>query len=264
MSLHPLNRAAQLGDLEALRRELAAGADPDSRHSEYPDNPDIPGWTALAWLCVGKQPTSQLITNRCITMSDDVRLQCIRALLDAGASPNANNDDRAPLTYATAQGYAAIVRVLLAAGADPRFADSGTHGTLGWTALHAAAGTGSVSCAIALIKAGADVDAEITSPYNMVSPTPLLYVIRHNGRRKQCMIWALLRGGARLDMTRMAALPGGAPPYITKVDAAGGWKKYEQSHRKRLTTMFTRVLFPHLPIGAISNIVYFWAHVGFY
>ena len=78
------------------------------------------------------------------------------------------------------------------------------------------------------------------------------------------MIWALLRGGARLDMTRMAALPGGAPPYITKVDAAGGWKKYEQSHRKRLTTMFTRVLFPHLPIGAISNIVYFWAHVGFH
>ena len=52
--------------------------------------------------------------------------------------------------------------------------------------------------------------------------------------------------------------------YLEKVDAAGGWKKYEQAHRKRLTTMFTRVLFPHLPIGAISNIVYFWAHVGFY
>ena len=185
-------------------------------------------------------------------------------MLDAGASPNANNDDRAPLTYATAQGFAAIVRVLLAAGADPRFADSGTHGTSGWTALHAAAGTGSVSCAIALIKAGADVDAEITGHYHLLSPTPLLYVIRHNGRRKQCMIWALLRGGARLDMTRMAALPGGAPPYIAKVDAAGGWKKYEQAHRTRLTTTFTRVLFPRLPIAAISNIVCSWAHVGFY
>ena len=215
-------------------------------------------------MCVGKQPASQLEPEYYFQISDDVRLKCVQAMLDAGASPNANNDDRAPLTYATAQGFAAIVRVLLAAGADPRFADSGTHGTSGWTALHAAAGTGSVSCAIALIKAGADVDAEITGHYHTLSPTPLLYVIRHNGRRKQCMIWALLRGGARLDMTRMAALPGGAPPYIAKVDAAGGWKKYEQAHRKRLTTMFTRVLFPHLPIAAISNIVYFWAHVGFY
>ena len=202
-------------------------------------------------------------------MSDDVRLQCVQALLDAGASPNANNDDRAPLTYATAQGFAAIVRVLLAAGADPRFADS----TSGWTALHAAVGTGSVSCAIALIKAGADVDAEIRGHYHTLSPTPLLYVIRHNGRRKQCMIWALLRGGARLDMTGIAALPGAhyslaqegaVPSYIAKVDAAGGWKKYEQAHRTRLTTTFTRVLFPRLPIAAISNIVCSWAHVGFY
>ena len=182
-------------------------------------------------------------------------------MLDAGASPNANNDDRAPLTYATAQGFAAIVRVLLAAGADPRFADS----TAGWTALHAAAGTGSVSCAIALIKAGADVDAEHTGADHILSPTPLLYVIRHNASlNTQRVVPVLLRGGARLDMTRLAALPGGVPPYIAKVDAAGGWKKYEQPHRKRLTTMFTRVLFPHLPIGAISNIVYFWAHVGFY
>ena len=52
--------------------------------------------------------------------------------------------------------------------------------------------------------------------------------------------------------------------YIRRVDAAGGWKKYEQAHRKRLTTTFTRVLFPRLPIAAISNIVCSWAHVGFY
>ena len=77
------------------------------------------------------------------------------------------------------------------------------------------------------------------------------------------MIWALLRGGARLDMTRMAALPGGAPPYIAKVDAAGGWKKYEQAHRKRLTTTFAKA-FPRLPVDAISHMVVFAFHVGFY
>ena len=52
--------------------------------------------------------------------------------------------------------------------------------------------------------------------------------------------------------------------YIRRVDAAGGWKKYEQSHRTRLTTTFARVVFPRLPIAAISNIVCSWAHVGFY
>ena len=49
-----------------------------------------------------------------------------------------------------------------------------------------------------------------------------------------------------------------------RVDAAGGWKVYEQAHRRRLMAMFVRVVFPHLPIAAISNIVHFWAHVGFY
>ena len=77
------------------------------------------------------------------------------------------------------------------------------------------------------------------------------------------MIWALLRGGARLDMTRMAALPGGVPPYITKVDAAGGWKNWEKAHRKRLTTTFAKA-FPRLPVDAISHMIDFAFHVGDY
>ena len=197
-------------------------------------------------------------------MSDDVRLQCIQALLDAGASPNANKDDRAPLTYATAQGFAAIVRVLLAAGADPRFADS----TSGWTALHAAASQGHVSCAIALIKAGADVEAIRRGHYReSIDDTPLLYAIRHH--RSDMMIPILLRAGARLDMSAIAAMSQNlgvtvrAAPYITKIHAAGGWKKYEQAHRKRLTTTFAKA-FPRLPVDAISHMIDFAFHVGFY
>jgi hypothetical protein len=81
------------------------------------------------------------------------------------------------------------------------------------------------------------------------------------------MIPILLRAGAKFDMSRFLPptdISGESLTYLLGVDAAGGWKKYEQSHRTRLTTTFARVLFPHLPIGAISNIVCLWAHVGFY
>ena len=167
------------------------------------------------------------------------------------------------MTYATAGGDPSIVNALLRAGADPNYAN--IHG---WTALMAAVTIGRVSCAIAVIKAGADLEAEC-GPRRR---TPLVLAIENSSR----MIPILLRAGARLDMNRITqafhdsrqSWPSRdwAPLelYLEKVNAAGGWKKYEQPHRKRLTTMFTRVLFPHLPIAAISNIVYFWAHVGFY
>ena len=51
--------------------------------------------------------------------------------------------------------------------------------------------------------------------------------------------------------------------YIRRVDAAGGWKKYEQAHRKRLTTTFAKA-FPRLPVDAISHMIDFAFHVGFY
>ena len=157
------------------------------------------------------------------------------------------------VTYATARGDPAIVNALLRAGADPNHAN-----TSGWTALMAAASTGAVSCAIALIKAGANLEAV----YPSTNHTPLLFAARNSPRN----VPILLRAGARLDTSRLRNLLPLGPclTYLLGVDAAGGWKKYEQSHRTRLTTTFARVLFPHLPIGAISNIVCLWAHVGFY
>ena len=165
------------------------------------------------------------------------------------------------MTYATARGDPAIVNALLRAGADPNHAN-----TSGWTALMAAASTGAVSCTIALIKAGANLEAvyePILSDPERTQRTPLDLAAKVSPR----MIPILLRAGAKFDMSRF--LPptdiSGAPlTYLLGVDAAGGWKKYEQSHRTCLTTTFARVLFPHLPIGAISNIVCLWAHVGFY
>jgi hypothetical protein len=79
------------------------------------------------------------------------------------------------------------------------------------------------------------------------------------------MIPILLRAGARIEMTRIAEIPGliYVPPYIVKVHVAGGWKKYEQAHRKRLATTFAKA-FPRLPVDAISHMVDFAFHVGFY
>ena len=177
----------------------------------------------------------------------------------------------APLTYATKLGDPAIVNALLRAGANPNYAN-----VMGWTALMAAVNTGAVSCAIALIKAGADL--ELSQPL-AGRFTPLILAACQRSPR---MIPILLRAGARLDMTRfdsilekLAAQRARHPPwrtanlranltYIRRIDAAGGWKKYECRHRKQLTTTFARVVFPRLPIEAISNIVCFWAHVGFY
>ena len=51
---------------------------------------------------------------------------------------------------------------------------------------------------------------------------------------------------------------------LERVQAAGGWKKYERTHRMRLTTTFARVVFPRVPTEVVAHIVSLWAHVGYY
>ena len=115
-------------------------------------------------------------------------------------------------------------------------------------------------------KAGASADGEHTN-YG----TLLEYAVWMNHRR----LWPFFfRLGAahprppesmpKPNITGSWYAPHRAHPYFGKIEAAGGWKKYECRHRKQLTTTFARVVFPRLPIEAISNIVCFWAHVGFY
>ena len=124
---------------------------------------------------------------------------------------------------------------------------------------------GKVSCAIALIKAGANLEA-FSNPSQR---TPLVLAVYSNRR----IIPILLRAGARIDtcMNRIGNLsqnpymPGTASRaiFVGKVDAAGGWKNWEKAHRKRLTATFAKA-FPRLPVDAISHMVMFAFHVGFY
>ena len=54
-------------------------------------------------------------------------------------------------------------------------------------------------------------------------------------------------------------------PYVARVHAAGGWKRYEQAHIMRLAPIFSKI-FPQsrLPHEMVAHVVSFWAHVGHY
>ena len=83
------------------------------------------------------------------------------------------------------------------------------------------------------------------------------------------VIPVLLRYGADLDRAlRVPSLkiPFQTPRkvYLERVQAAGGWKRYERAHRMRLTKTLARVAFPHVPTEVVSHIVDLWAHVGYY
>ena len=52
--------------------------------------------------------------------------------------------------------------------------------------------------------------------------------------------------------------------YLRKVAAAGGFKAYEKAHRMRITATCARVVFPRLPVDAVSHVVAFAFHTGYY
>ena len=51
-------------------------------------------------------------------------------------------------------------------------------------------------------------------------------------------------------------------PYIVRVRNAGGWKKYEQAHLARITSILAPT--PRLPPEMVRKIVEFWLHAGNY
>ena len=195
-------------------------------------------------------------------------------LLAAGASPDRvegmQGSYESALSNSAYLGDPAVVKLLIAAGADPTQADVN-----GWTTLHAAASSGptgrtrrNAACAVALLRAGADVNAVYNAGSDQVW-TPLMWCLQRAGgrdTRHSYVLPVLLRTGATLDMAsieRYDDVVGYA--YLAKVHAAGGWKRYAQAHVARLAPIFAKV-FPHarLPPELVGHIVSLWAHVGYY
>jgi hypothetical protein len=120
--LPPLHRAARAGAVAEVAALLQAGSPVD-------EPAGVNGWT----------PLQHAIHKR--------QIAAAKALLAAGANPNAGNNPPAsprasrltPLMMAAGYGQLEMVETLLAAGADPRL----SHGTV--NALWAAAGFGAIA-----------------------------------------------------------------------------------------------------------------------
>ena len=258
--LPPLQTAARSGDVEELRALLLNGVSPHST--------DSIGATALHWACHGPRKAGQI--------------DCLKLLVEHGASVNARDTlGNTPLHFCVMldggtlpADNAAIMSLLIEAGADVR-----ARTDRGREALHMAARFGAVECTVALLKAGASVNARsnVGPGYAHPGTTPLEFAAADKSNHTNtapCLhrVWPiLLRAGADLPAEA-------DDPYLQKVIDAGGWANYERRHRDKLTAMLTpkdhtderrrsrRRLSPlrRLPPEVLRRIVAYAFHAGYY
>ena len=231
-------RAVRAFDVEALRRCLAAGVDPDVLHAN------------------GASPLYVLVRFRAAMRPAEriqERLECISVLLEAGASVNLTAGEivpAAPLFWAvetSSPSFEPVIELLIESGAD-------VNATVSWasrvnTVIAVAAIHGTAATVKKLITAGAvglDHALELAILYS-----------------NQRICASLLRAGVALP----AELPGedecadGRPYYMEKIAAAGGYKAYENAHRQRLVAIFAPK-FPHLPADMLGRVLEFVFDVG--
>ena len=223
--------AVKAFDVEALRREIAAGVDP---------NIQLPYSAApLHYAVIIKRPFRKRLQER---------LECISVLLEAGAAVDLKYSGLTPLHYAAGNKYAAyqaVIAMLLEAGADPNFTDTYHRSVL----VHAAA-AGTAGAVRMLISAGAvDLDRALKHAIG-------------NGKQRSCTL--LLRAGAAIPAGVFDASDRGprqTRAYIERIRAAGGYKACEKAHRQRLVAVFLPKL-PHLPHLLLGRVLEFTWDIG--
>ena len=228
----PIHDAIRAGDVEAVRRELAAGVSPDLRASTLNSFPgdvpnSIPVWTPL---CVALVYTGSY-------QSATALLETVSLLIEAGADVDAVcNLDRFRYTaiwFAAHSGRRKLVAALIAAGVS--------------TSLHV--GGGSFDRPLRPVERG----------FNDCG---------HNGNQLH-ILWQLLRAGSPLPRSDRAKWmrPGSAAynaaaiDYVNAVAAAGGEVAYEKAHRAKLAAIFVPKLL-QLPAEVIPTVIGFWAYTG--
>ncbi len=248
-----LGQAAFMGDLQALRRELAKGPVID----EY----DNHGLTLLHKLCGGPP-------RHGFDASEYNRLACFHLLIEAGADPTKRTGagNWFPLLYAAEHAHAELVAALLATSAQSDLNQATTF--LLQTPLHCACRSRSpstVECVASLLSRGAAVNARDRN-----GSTPLDYATSHRERR---LYPVLLRAGAalpepgtdqwertigydRLDGLQVHFL------YLRKVAAAGGYRNYARDHLNALSATFAPKLSHRLPPEMVRRVVEYAFDVG--
>ena len=229
----PIHDAARRGDAETLRRLLAEGVSPNAVDIDDDLDDDI------------EEPLRQTPLHVLLVSGSNMsgRVACFKLLRDAGANLDATDSvarRHTALHYAAVNGDATIVSLLVEAGANVNAADSE-----GCTALHF--GKKYADCVEVLLAGGASVNAR-----NVDGSTSFDVALSHHCRR----IWPLfLRAGAEIPIDE-------THPYIVRVRNAGGWKKYEQQHLARITSILAPT--PLLPPELVRHVVSFWLHAGYY
>ena len=172
------------------------------------------------------------------------------------------------LSEAVGLHHSQVLKLLLEFGGTEVVNATGT-GAAGWTVLAQAAKSGHVDCCSYLLAAGADVNLRVINDSLNLSPLQLAmrdlrqnpnYSWSRENRNKRRVYALLVANGATIP-------PDGADAddaYLCKVRAAGGFPAYEMAHRMRLTATCARVVFPRLPVDAVSHVVAFAFHTGYY
>jgi ankyrin repeat protein len=139
-------KAAQEGNIEAVKQHLAAGADVNAK--------DENEWTPLNSAAVAG------------------RNQIVKLLIEKGADLNAGN----PLIAAAGHGHMEVIELLIANGAD---VNAKANDQLGGMALHMTANLGHKKIVELLVAAGADVNAKM-----LHGMTPLHFAANNKGIAK--------------------------------------------------------------------------------
>ena len=161
----------------------------------------------------------------------------VNALLRAGAPPNPLS-----LMYSAGVGNVSITKLLLDAGADAQAVEELMYGAS--TALHRACEC-SAACVELLLAAGADsvVNIQCQSGANGPFFYPLDLAVKNivdnpgTRARLERALPLLLRAGAICPTPYYTGLPSG-DPYLDRVLAAGGFRRYEQRHINALAATF--------------------------
>jgi ankyrin repeat protein len=236
MAAPPIISAARGADVETLRRLLAEGVSPDEITWGF-------GRTPLHWLC-NPDTFNPVISVSPSKVSDLVT--CFKLLREAGANLEAVDGwGYTPLQCAAYSAFPELLSLLVQARVN-----LDARSNVGTTALHRAARVSdgrANDCVDVLLAGGASVNARDSS-----GETPFDVALSHHCRR----MWPLfLRAGAEIPTNN-------TDPYIVRVRNAGGFKKYEQAHLSRITSILAPT--PLLPPELVRKVLEFWLHAGYY
>ena len=228
----PIHDAVRAGDVEAVRRELAAGVSPDLLATGITQDLPFatPEWTPLfiaTVYCKNYQSATAL-------------LETVSLLIEAGADVDAVCGDYqyTAMWVAVRGGRRDLVATLIAAGAS--------------TSLHVEGGS---------YPARRPVELNFNGHGYFGHQLHILWQLLRAGSPLPRLDRAKWMQPDTSSTSSTSKFNAAAVDYVNAVAAAGGYVPYEKAHRAKLAAIFAPK-FTWVPAEIIPTIVAFWAHLG--